>query len=345
MNYYDRICDFQNLYRAHTIARRGKRYTKEVIDFELNLSENLVSLSKSLRSKNYRISGYYNFMIFDPKERQIHALNYIDRVVQHCLCDEVLSEILDKKLIYDNSACRKNKGSHFAINRLSIFMRSFYQKYSNKGYFLKCDIRKYFENIDHRILKNKLKRIIFDIDVLDMLYYIIDSFHSDSGKGLPMGNQTSQWFAIFYLDGLDRLVKEKLHIKYYTRYMDDFILVHENKEYLDFCLTKMKEYLEKNLLLSFNNKTQIFPFKNGIDYLGFHFYLTPFGKVIRRVRKTTKNRFKKKLLYLEKAYRKNYIDLDEIKQVLISYKAHFNFGHTYLLRKSLLKNFKLLKTK
>ena len=228
---YEKIYDFQNLYKAHKRARLGKRNTREVIEFELNLSENLTRLSDSLRDHSYRVSGYYSFDVYDPKLRRIHALHYRDRVVQHAICDEVLAPVLDRKLIYDSAACRIGKGTSFAIRRVSEFMNEFYKRHGTSGYFLKCDVRKFFENIDHEILKAKLKRVFAnEPEVLDLLCVIIDSYESEPGKGLPLGNQTSQWFANYYLDEFDRLIKEKLRLKYYSRYMDDCVIIHDDKE-------------------------------------------------------------------------------------------------------------------
>ena len=189
---FDKIFDFQNLYKAHTVARLGKRNTREVIDFEMNLAENLTILSDTLKDGSYKISGYYSFMVHDPKDRIIHALHYCDRVVQHCICDEVMAPTLDKKLIYDNSACRIGKGTHFAMKRLSGFMTDYYKKDGADGYFLKCDIRKFFDNIDHNVLKGKLQKIFTDKKIFSLLCQIIDSFEKSPGKGLPLGNQTSQ---------------------------------------------------------------------------------------------------------------------------------------------------------
>lgn len=200
MTDYEKIYDFQNLYKAHTVARRSKRDTREVIEFEMNLGDNLTTLSDALKNGSYKMQDYYSFAIYDPKYRMIHALHYRDRVVQHCLCDEVLAPILDKKLIYDNAACRIGKGTHFAIGRVSKFLDDFYHRYKVEGYFLKCDIRKFFDNIDHAVLKQKLSKVIEDERVLLLLYQIIDSFEVTHDRGLPLGNQTSQWFAIYYLD-------------------------------------------------------------------------------------------------------------------------------------------------
>ena len=342
MTDYEKIYDFQNLYKAHTVARRSKRNTREVIEFEMNLGENLTVLSEALKNGTYKMQDYYSFAIYDPKYRVIHALHYRDRVVQHCLCDEVLAPILDKKLIYDNSACRIGKGTHFAIGRVSKFWHDFYNKYGANGYFLKCDVRKFFDNIDHCVLKQKLSKAIKDKQVLNLLYQIIDSFEVTPGKGLPLGNQTSQWFAIFYLDGFDRLIKEKLKIKYYSRYMDDCVLIHQDKDYLKYCLKQMKQCAEE-LKIAFNEKTEIFPLKNGVNYLGWHFYMTDTGKVIRKVKQQTKYRYKRKIKYFEYAYACDLVELDDIKQALSNYRAHLSYGHTYKLQKQVLGKFVLKK--
>ena len=258
-----------------------------------------------------RIRGYRKFRIYDPKEREIHALPYSDRVVQHSLCDNVLGPYLDRRLIYDNAACRPGKGTHFAMDRLSGFMRSFYREHGADGWFLKCDIRKYFLSISHRILHEKIEGMNLGAEVKELLHIIVDSYEEEEGRGLPMGNQTSQWFALYYLDGIDRLVKEKMRIKYYTRYMDDMILIHHDREYLSECLCEMEAYAKDRLDIEFNEKTQIHHIKQGIDYLGFHFYLTDTGKVIRRLRQSCKRRFKRKLKKFKVLYRNDNIGIDD----------------------------------
>ena len=345
MNEFNKIVSFKNLYKAHCVARKGKRNTKEVIDFELNLSSNLIELSNSLKDGSYKISGYYSFKIYDPKERMIHALHYKDRVVQHCLCDELLAPTLEKKLIYDNAACRKEKGTLFALDRLTMFLRTYYKKHGTSGYILKCDIRKFFDYIDHDVLKTKLRKVFLDERVLKLLYEIIDSYEVTPNKGLPLGNQTSQWFALYYLDEFDRLIKERLHIKYYSRYMDDCVLIHEDKEYLKHCLEVLNNHIENKLYLSFNSKTVIFPLRNGINYLGWHFYLTETGKVIRKVSSRTKKNYKRKLKYLEYEYANDFITMKEIDEVINSYRAHLSYGHTYHLQKNVLNKFVLVKNK
>lgn len=343
MTEYEIMYDFETLYQSHKKCRRGKAGKYEVIQFEISLAEELYRLQKELKDKTYHIGSYYKFTIFDPKKREIQALYYRDRIVQRTLCDNILIPLMEKHLIYDNSACRRGKGAHFSMDRLSGFFREFYKRNGTNGYILKCDIHKYFDSIDHKVLKTKLCRIIKDKDVYNLLVTIIDSYHKTPGKGLPMGNQTSQWFALYYLDGLDRVIKEKFRIKYYTRYMDDCIILCDDKTYLKECLDYLKWYVENELFLKFNAKTQITTMKNGVDYLGFHFYLTDTGKVIRKLRTSSKKRLKRRLKKFQKQYRQDEVKLDEITHSIASYKGHLKHGHTDRLQQKIFHDFVLTK--
>lgn len=342
MTEYEKIYQFENLYRAYKMAARCKRTKREVIEFELNLAENLWKLHDELEDRRYQTPPYHRFMIYDPKKREIQALSFRGRVVQHSLCDNVLKPYFEKRLIYDCAACRENKGTHFAMKRLTGFLQAFYKEHGTKGYFLKCDVRKYFDSIDHGVLKYLLRRFP-DKEVLTFLYQIIDSFNADTGKGLPMGNQSSQWFALYYLDRIDRTIKEKYKIKYYTRYMDDLILLHEDKEHLKTCLAEIRAFAAEKLKLEFNEKTQIFPVSEGVDYLGWRFYLTDTGKVIRRLRTSNKRRFKRSLKAFREKYRNGEMDLDAIKRSLASYNGHLKHGHTWKLKTKIYGNFVLTK--
>lgn len=346
MNLYEKIYDFENLYEAHRMARRGKRGKKDVIDFELDLAQNLCRLQKELKTKKYQLKPYHKFMIYDPKKRDIYAMQYRDRIIQHSLCDNVIEPYMERHLIYDNAAARVGKGTHFAMNRLTDFMRKSFREYGCTGYILKFDIKKFFDSIDHKILYDLYQKAFAeDENVLELIKIIIDSYEKTSGKGLPLGNQTSSWFALYYLDGLDRLIKEKFRIKYYTRYMDDGVLIHQDREYLKICLTKMREYIREERLLEFNSKTQIFPISQGVDYLGFHFYLTETGKVVKRLRTSNKKRMKRKIKRFRHAYREGKITFDAITRSMASYSGHLSYGHTYKLRQNIYSHLILTKAK
>ncbi len=225
-------------------------------------------MSKNLLNKTYKIGKYKQFYIYEPKKRNIEALSYKDRVVLMAFCTNIIQPKIEKKLIYDNVACRKGKGTFFGIQRLHKFLKDYYHKFGESGYFLKCDIKKYFQSINHEILLKNLAKTSLDEEDLWFINIILESKNNDTKVGLPIGNQTSQWFALFYLNKVDRLIKEKLRIKYYVRYMDDMILVHNNKEFLKFCKQEIEKCVKEELNLSFNSKTQIGRLKNGIDFLG-----------------------------------------------------------------------------
>lgn len=329
---------FENLYKAHLKARRSKQCSKEVIDFESDLGPTLARLAESIKNGSYALHGYYFFEVFEPKKRLIHALHYQDRVVQHCLCDEIVGPSLEPKLIFDNAACRIGKGSSFVNKRITLFLSDYYKKHGCQGYFLRCDIRKFFDSIDHQILKKKLSEVFHDVNTYQFLMDIIDSYEVTSGKGIPMGNQTSQWFAIYFLDELDRFIKEKLRIKYYVRYMDDMLIIAQDKNELKVILSLLRVFLRINLKLSFNDKTQIYPLRNGTDFLGFHFYLTETGKVIRKVMLKSKKNMRRAMKNFATKYSQGLVDFETIRQSISSYCApHMRQGlHSSLGRKFLI---------
>lgn len=296
MDEYENIISFENLYKAHRVARLGKRHKKEVVLFEANLSQNLWELHYDLKYGKYRPGGYHRFMIYDPKEREIQAISYRDRIVQHSLCDNFLMPLLERRLICDNVACRKNKGSGYAVSRLREFMARHYKKYKDGGYFVKIDVRKYFDSIDHECLKEQLTRLIRNGRILTLLFLIIDSYCREDGRGLPMGNQTSQCFALLYLDPVDRFIKERLRIKFYLRYMDDMLLIVWEKERAKDALQKITEQIEGRLL-KVNPKSAVMAVECGVEFIGWRFSYGKRGKIIQKLRRSTKKRILKKIRF------------------------------------------------
>jgi len=191
---------------------------------------------------------------------------------------------------------------------------------------LKCDVRHFFASIDHDRLKEKLKKLDLEPALYDLLCVYVDC-----SDGLPLGYQTSQLFALYYLDEFDHFVKEKLHIRYYGRYMDDFFLIHPDKEYLQYCLTEIQAFMA-SLGLELNEKTQIFPLRHGMDFLGFHTYLTDSGKVIRKLRHSSVKKMRTKLRRWEKEYPTGLVTREEILQSWQAWDAHAAHGNTWTLR-------------
>lgn len=280
---YEQVYDYQNLYDAYLKARRQKRYRSEVLKFSYSLEENLIQIQNELIWKTYRIGPYRPFIVYEPKKRQIVALPFKDRVVQHAL-NSVIEPIFDRVFIYDSYACRKGKGTHRAAKRLGYFLGK-----PGIHYYIKADIQSYFASINHSILKDLLRRRIDDQDILWLIDTILDN---ESGQGLPIGNLTSQLFANIYLHELDHFLKNQLSVRYYLRYMDDFIVLHASKKYLRDLLSTIDGFLSSKLALRLNPKTRIDAIKNGIDFVGYrvwHLNKLLRKRLIRRMKKRARN--------------------------------------------------------
>ena len=255
---FNQIISYDNVRLAWLKARRHKTSKNVVKNFSKNVNKNLLIVQKNVKSKPEILSSYSQFTIYEPKERLISVVPFIDRVMHHAIMN-VLEPVFEKQFIYHTYACRKGKGSHKAIKYA-------FSKAKNCEYFLKLDVKKYFDNIDHQILKQKLSKIIKDKDCLDLLFDIIDSFSTK--KGLPIGNLTSQFFANLYLSELDHFVLEKLKPCGYCRYMDDFLLFCNSKTELLKMYSKIESFSYEKLLL--NLKPFIFgKCKDGIAFLGY----------------------------------------------------------------------------
>jgi len=321
---FEEIISFENLLKAHQRARCCKQHKKEVIEFEMHLSQNLWVLHYELKYHKYKIGEYRKFTIYDPKEREIQAIPYRDRIVQHSLCDNLLIPLQEKHLIDANCACRVGKGTDYAIKLLRKFMASHYRKYGDKGYFVKLDIKKYFPSISHEVLYEKLSKYNFDEDTRWLLHTVIDSYGNRTG--LPMGNQSSQCFALLYLDRIDRIIKEKLQIKFYVRYMDDMILLVENRLTASKCLETIREEIKKERI-ELNHKSQIIKAGNGIEFLGWKFSFGANGKIIQKVKNQSKKRIfqkNRKRLY---ELRTNRCSQEEYVNSIASFKGHLLRGN------------------
>lgn len=331
MTDFETMCSFENLYDAYKKARSGKRDKAACAEFELRTLDNIAKLREELVNKTYKMQKYNTFLVHEPKERVVMASSFRDRIVQHSLCDNVFQKRIFPHFIYDNYASQKGKGTHFGLRRLHKFMHQYYCNHGSEGWILKGDISKYFYSIDHDILKRQVQKLIQDKDILNLCNLIIDS---TEGKGLPIGNQTSQSFALLYLNDLDHLIKDKMGIKYYGRYMDDFYIIMPEKEKLKKMLEIVKQEVEK-LGLSLNPKTQIFPLKNGIDFLGFHSYLTESGKIVKKIRRNSKNNAKRRLRKLLLMRKNGKISKEKVLQSYDCWMNHAKHGNTYHLRKNI----------
>lgn len=309
----EEIFTFEHLYESYKEAKKSKQHKGEVIRFEANLAVNLNKIINELKTKKYNLSTYRSFYIYEPKKRHIEALPFKDRIVIKCFCDIVLKSKIEPKLIFDNCACRKNKGTDFAIQRLHKFLKKeFFKENNNCFYYLKCDITKYFPSIDHNILIDKLKHLNFSEDEMWFNIKLIKEQPNHTNVGLPLGNQSSQWFALLYLNEIDHYIKEKLQIKGYVRYMDDMVLISRDKKYLQYCKNEIEKMCKNNLRLNLNNKTQVGKVSNGIDFLGYRHILNSTGKIFLKMRTSSKIRMKRHLKTINKLYKKELVDQEYV---------------------------------
>lgn len=315
---WDEFCalfSFDNLYKAHLRARNGKRSHYSVAVYEQHVSANICDLRAKILDQSYTIKTYKTFYIYEPKKRLIQACSYIDRIVQHCLCDNYLTALLDSKLIYDNCACRKGKGTDFTVKRVVRHMNEFYKKYGTDGYVLRIDIKKYFQSINHDIVLTKVARYVHNKYIYALIERIINGY---TGTGLPIGNQISQILAVTYLDDVDRMIKEKLKIRHYVRYMDDFVIFAHTKEELEYTLDEVRNACAKDKL-ELNAKTEIQPISEPIDFIGKSFSYNSNGGVIVRLRQRNKIRVYRKIKYVTMTYNRSYITKDLLNSTLRSY--------------------------
>lgn len=275
------IISVENLLSAWREFLRGKRRRKDVAEFSLNLTDNILVLHRELANKTYRHGPYQAFKINDPKPRDIHKATVRDRLLHHAVY-RILYPYFDRKFIFDSYSCRIEKGTHRAMNRFREYAGKVSHNHAQTAWILKCDVRKFFASIDHTILKSILRRNVNNDDTLWLLGEIIDSFHTKNkgGAGLPLGNLTSQLLVNIYMNEFDHFLKRKLKIRYCVRYADDFVIVSENRRYLENLLPRISNFLETRLKLTLHpDKIFIKTFASGVDFLGWvHF---PHHRVLR----------------------------------------------------------------
>jgi len=338
-NLLPQIYAFESLYKAYRKARLGKRGRTAVMKFEQNLEGNLLQLQQQLIDGTYQTGRYHRFSIFEPKEREAASLPFRDRVLQHSLC-AAIEPIWENRFISDSYACRPGRGMHRGADNTQLMLQKVQREHGHI-FVLKADVSKYFANIDHGVLKRLLRRHIACPQTLALCDHILASSINHVipvSKGLPIGNLTSQLWANIYLNALDQYVKHELKCRYYSRYMDDFVIAHPDKQKLQTIKLKIEYFLNQTLCLKTNSKTQIFPvaLKNGrgLDFLGYHLWPTH-----RRLRKASISRIAKTLKRLQKEYSTGKIGLKDIRQSLISWIAHASHCQSYGLRDKLLNAF------
>jgi retron-type reverse transcriptase len=328
---WERIIDFENLYHAFRQASTGKRYRWESLKFKADLEENLIILQNELEWDKYKPEPYRQFIIKEPKQRLISAPSFRDRVVHHALC-QIIGPIFENRMIYETFACRSGKGTHAAMRYIQGCARQAHRKWG--GYYvLKCDIKSFFPSVDHAILLDIMRRHISDTKTMRLLEAIVRSYESpiQDGKGIPIGALTSQLGANIVLTPFDHWIKEENRVKFYVRYMDDFIILHKDKQYLWELLGRIEGYLRDNLQLNLNPKTGIFPGKHGIDFCGYRIWPTHL-----KPRKSTVKRAKKRLRKMARLYKTDPQILEHARASLMSFLGYIRHCQGWRTTQSIL---------
>lgn len=334
---WDSVVSFDNLYLAYRKARRGKGANPDVARFGLNLERELLALQRELSTGDYRPGPYRLFTIYERKPRQIAAAPFRDRVVHHAVMN-VIEPPLDRTFIHDSYACRKDKGVHKAVDRYQGWARRY-------AYALKMDVQRYFPSIDRDILKQKLRRRIKDREVLRLLDTIVDTGPATDGPpvyfpgddlltplgrrtGIPIGNLTSQFFANLYLDDLDHHLKETLRVGPYLRYVDDLVILDDDKARLHDVREAVRAKLAAARLRLHPNKAHITPTAHGLDMLGY--FVFPHR---RRLRNDNGHRFARRLRWFAQLYRHGRLDWKDFNPSVQSWLGHARHADTLGLRR------------
>ncbi len=335
---YSKIYNMSNLLIAWRKARKGKTKKPYVIEFEKDVLRNLFQLQKELIKESYSPKLLVTFILRDPKTRKISKSAFRDRIVHHAIIN-IIEPIFDKTFIYDSCANRKGKGNLFAIKRLDYFIKKVTNNFKSGAFCLKADIRHYFGEIDHEILLNIIKRKISDEKVIWLIEKILANLPASKlgggeavlyKKGMPLGNLTSQFFANIYLNELDYFVKHELKVKYYIRYVDDFVILHNSKEQLEIWKKQINEFLRIKLKLELHSeKSKIIHLSRGVDFVGFrNFYY------YKLLRKRNINKIKVKII----SFKKGEITYEKFLESFQGWYAYAKWANSYNLTDKIIKN-------
>lgn len=312
---WDQIISFENLYAAFQGAAKGKRYQHSVMHYALNLEENLINLQNHLIWRSWVPGAQREFVVLEPKRRVIQAPPFEDRIVHHALV-RVIEPLFEPRFIHDSYACRKNKGTQKSVNQAQRFIRMARREWGDDVYILKADISRYFASILHTVLMREVRRVIADQDALWLLETILAAYGHENGLGLPVGALTSQLSANIVLNRLDHVAKDDMGLRYYLRYMDDFVVVLPNKAAAQSVLADLADVVHC-MNLELNPKTAIHPWQRGLDFCGYRIWPThilPRKRNIKRARKDFQ--------VLAKRYADGRITLPEVHQRVASFLAY-----------------------
>jgi len=327
---YPTLITKQNIFRGYKEFLKGKKTKADVVRFGEDKENNLKKLQEELKNKIYQPAGYTQFYVKDPKLRLIHKATVVDRVVHH-IVSKKLEPIFEPTFIAHSYSCRKNKGTHKGVFALQKMALKVSKNDRTTCWVVKCDIKKFFASVNHKVLLKIISNKIKDEDFLDLIIRIIDSFCSDrtidptDKKGIPIGNLTSQFFSNIYLNELDQFIKHKLKVKYYLRYADDFVLLSEDRKYLEGLLVPIAEFLKDELDLKIHPQKIIFrKFRSGIDFLGYVIFP---NHILPRTK--TKRRLLRKIRFKINEFKIGKISEGKMNETIQSYLGYLEHSNAH----------------
>jgi retron-type reverse transcriptase len=321
------LCSYENLFLAYKKARKHKTTKNYVIEFEKDLEDNLLILKSELLLHSYNPKPLVNFIIRDPKTRKISKSDFRDGIIHHALV-RVIETIFDKSFIYDSCANRIGKGNLFALKRFDLFKRKATKNNSRTAFCLKADIKHYFQEVNHQILLKIIRRKIKDENVIWLIKQILRNFLNKE-RGMPLGNLTSQFFANVYLNELDKYVKHKLKVKYYIRYVDDFVILDSDKTRLKKYKNVINQFLKQELNVELHpDKSNIISIGSKLTFLGFRVFY--YHKLLK---KSNLRNMRNKFEILKQDWKESKINYDDIYDFFEGWIAYAKQANTYTLRK------------
>ena len=322
----EEIISFEALYNSMNKCVKGVLWKDGVASFYHNWIRELLRLEKELHTGTYRERKPIFFTLTEPKVREIMSIAFRDRIFQRSLNDVAIYPATTRTFIYDNFACQQGKGTEKAKERLKEFLRRFYRKHGTEGYVLQCDIKGYYPNMRHDVAKEILRKYLDD-EVYQLAAEILDNFPGE--VGFNPGSQIIQIVGITALNEMDHFIKERLRIKYYIRYMDDFLLISNDKKQLEHSLECIKEILA-NMDMELNlKKTSIYPITKGIKFLGFYFKLKDTGKVVVSIDPKKVKHERRKLRRMANLVKKGLKSREKVDEHFESWKVHASYGDSY----------------
>ena len=315
---------YEKMYKAYLCARKSKRYRKDVILFNLRYEERLLRMCDMLKSSNYKFGKFKEFFVYEPKKRRILAAPFEDRIIHTWYVLEFIEKIFVPQFINTSYACIKKRGMHKCALDVKRDLYNVGRKNKN-AYVIKMDVSKFFDSIDRGILLDIIKKKVSDKAFLNFTVALLNSskeYDKVDGISIPIGNYSSQMFGNIYLNEVDRYAKEVLKCKYYYRYLDDSVVICENKEKAKEILKKLNIFYNEKLHLRLNNKTNIFPIKNGVNFCGYKISCNGY----MNLRNKGKKRLIKKIKSVKEKLRNGDISVNEAKVLLAGNIGYINIA-------------------